>query len=196
MFPLLVTMSDVMKMDLGQHQCFLPWFYYFSVEIFGGISITRLIGHLNSSSGNLATVFPSNNHILTVALVKRNLKMYKYYFFDLIWIQHKAVHWSNNSVPLIPLLYKYIHTDILFFSLTLRRWHSHVWGLSFHCSHWLHFDLAIVFNILICVCMYDCHPRGLGSIPSRIRSFNSYLGFGTGSTKPREYNWVAAWYEK
>ena len=43
----------------------------------------------------------------------------------------------------------------------------------------------------------DCHPRGL-QYDSRLYPVNvsGSIGSGTGSTQPREDNWVAACYEK
>ena len=45
----------------------------------------------------------------------------------------------------------------------------------------------------IVVSTSDCHPRGPG-FDSRLypRNFSKSLGYGTGSTQPREANWVAA----
>ena len=44
----------------------------------------------------------------------------------------------------------------------------------------------------IVVSMSDCHPRGHG-FDSRLyyRNFSESIGSGTGSTQPREDNWVA-----
>ena len=49
----------------------------------------------------------------------------------------------------------------------------------------------------IVVSTSDCHPRGHG-FDSRLypRNFSGSIGSGTGSTQPREDNWVATWYEK
>ena len=49
----------------------------------------------------------------------------------------------------------------------------------------------------IVVSMSDCHPRG-PRFDSRLypRNFSGSIGSGTGSTQPREDNWVATWYEK
>ena len=44
----------------------------------------------------------------------------------------------------------------------------------------------------IVVSKSDCHPRGPG-FDSRLysRNFSGSIGYGTGSTEPREDNWVA-----
>ena len=49
----------------------------------------------------------------------------------------------------------------------------------------------------IVVSTSDCHPRGPG-FDSRLyhRNFSGSVGSGTGSTQPREDNWVATSYEK
>ena len=70
------------------------------------------------------------------------------------------------------------------------KFHSETLNLalgSFMCDH--------LFGIV--VSMSDCHPRGPG-FDSRLypRHFSGSIGSGTGSTQPREDNWVATWYEK
>ena len=49
----------------------------------------------------------------------------------------------------------------------------------------------------IVVSTSDCHPRGPG-FDSRLypRNFSGNIGSRTGSTQPREDNWMATWYEK
>ena len=49
----------------------------------------------------------------------------------------------------------------------------------------------------IVVSTSDCHPRGLG-FDSRLypRNFSGSIVSGTGSTQPREDNWVATWVKK
>ena len=59
----------------------------------------------------------------------------------------------------------------------------------------MYFFLCIYLRYLfgIVVSTSDCHPRGPG-FDSRLypRNFSGSIGSGTGSTQPREANWVAA----
>ena len=62
----------------------------------------------------------------------------------------------------------------------LRRFKK---ACTYKCDH--------LFGIVV---TSDCHPRGPG-FESRLypRNFSSSVGSGTGSTQPREDNWVATW---
>ena len=53
-------------------------------------------------------------------------------------------------------------------------------------------EVFICLPVDIMVSTSDCHPRGPG-FDSRLypRNFSGIIGSGTGSTQPREDNWVA-----
>ena len=56
------------------------------------------------------------------------------------------------------------------------------------CEMYLYFSLTLCRGVIGSLSVF--HPGGPSSILCRVRNYNWYLGSGTGSTQPREDNWV------
>ena len=152
--------------------------------------------HSGRSQGGVMAVTEKNFMKLRRTRVLHTLNLYLF-----------ILYWSFINLFILIYLYQmtyWVHemlisrTDILLTSAlqlaTITVWPScwlpKLWNLGP-----VMLRVGRLFGIVVSTS--DCHPRGPG-FHSRLysRNFSGSIGSGTGSTQPREDNWVATWYEK